>query len=113
MAAAGHVDVHARLREGGKRGRHHHGRRVSHRESAAGSTGDAHLLQKIRQALRRKQRLLTVARAVQAHHQAVADELVVAHAFDRNQLLEPRAGGLRLAPAVNRGRTTRALREFS
>ena len=40
-----------------------------------------------------EERLLPVARAVQTDHQAVADQLVVAHAFDGDQFLQARRRG--------------------
>ena len=52
--------------------------------------GDAHLLQHVGEALRGKQRLLPVAGAFQPHHDAVADQLIVADSFERDQFLEPR-----------------------
>ena len=60
---------------------------------AAGIHGDAHVLQHVGQTLGGEDGLLPVAGAVQADDQAVADELVVAHAFERDQFLETRGGG--------------------
>ena len=40
-----------------------------------------------------------VARAVEAEHDAIADQLVVAHAFDIDDVLQPRAGEGRRAKA--------------
>ena len=67
---------------------------------SSGLHGNAHLLEKIGQTLRGEERLLAVAGAVQADHQAVADELVIAHAFERYQFLEPRGGAQRAQPAA-------------
>ena len=55
-----------------------------------GIHGDAHLLQHVGQALRGKERLLPVAGALQSHHDAVANQLILADSFERDQFLEPR-----------------------
>ena len=54
---------------------------------------DSHALQQVRQTLRREQRLPAVARAGEADHQPVADQLIVADALDRDQIFQP--GGRR------------------
>ncbi len=52
--------------------------------------GDAHLLQHVGEALRGEQRLLPVAGALQSHNDAVANQLILADSFERDQFLEPR-----------------------
>ena len=52
--------------------------------------GDAHLLQHIGQALGGEDRSVPVAGAFQSDHHAVANQLIVADSFERNQFLEPR-----------------------
>ena len=66
---------------------------------AVGIDGEPHALQQIGQALRGEHGLLPVAGAGQADHQAVAHQLVVAHAFERDQFLQAR--GARGAPAAS------------
>ena len=87
----GRVDLHARLRERGKRRGDHRSGRVLHQDSGW-IHGDAHLLQHVGEALRGEERLLPVAGAFQSHHDAVANQLIFAHAFQRDQFLEPRGG---------------------
>ncbi len=86
------VDAGALGREGGQVGRHHHGGDVLglHR-GAAGI--DAKALEHGLQALLRERRVLeAVARAVEADHQAVADQHVVADALDLDQVLDAAEG---------------------
>jgi hypothetical protein len=69
---------------------HHHGRDVAGADGGAANV-DAHAFQ------HRLQRLLGegdvvegVAGAVEADHEAVADQLVLPHAFDVREILDPR-----------------------
>ncbi len=55
---------------------------------AVGVNRDAHLLQHVGQALGAEDRLLFVAGLVQAHNDAIADQLVIANALDRDEILE-------------------------
>jgi len=79
------------LRETRQRGGHHHRGGVAHRDRG-GRNRYSHLLEQIGQALRGKHSLLAVAGSIQADYQAIADELVIAHAFERNQFLQTRGG---------------------
>ncbi len=86
----GHVDGLPGPRERRQRGRHHHRRHVLQLHVHALRNRDAQLLQHVVQALRGERRLhRLVAGAVEAHHQAVADQRVVPHALNAGELLEP------------------------
>ena len=91
------INVHAGLSKGRQRGGDHHRGRILDQKLTR-VHGDAHLLQHIRQTLRREVGGLMVAGAVQPDHQAVADQLVVADAFDEtssfNRAVEVSPGAL-------------------
>ena len=85
------IDMRPGLGEGRQRGGHHHGGGIVDADGGGGNR-DAHALQHVGQALRREHGLPAVARAGQSDHQAVADQLVLANAFDRRPDLSARAG---------------------
>ena len=66
-----------------------------------GSTVTPMRFEHIREGLRGEQRQLLVAGAVQADHDAVADQLVVAHAFDGDQLFEAAGSAARFAVSAS------------
>jgi len=69
--------------------------------------GHTHLLQQIGKALRTEDGLLFVAGFIQTDHHAITEQLVVTHAFNRNQVLKPRRGRKR----SRQGRTDNDLQE--
>ena len=87
----GDVDLRSRLRERGQCCRHHNGSGIGNLDRGGGDR-NAHLQEHVGEALRGEDGLLLVAGAVEANHDAVADQLIVAYAFDRDQILEPRGG---------------------
>ncbi len=89
VADRGHCDVYAgtRLSERWQIGCHQDGSRVSYKNGGRRNLY-AHPREQIRQALRRENRLPLVACAIEAHHQAVSHQLVVANTFNRDQVLE-------------------------
>ncbi len=64
------------------------GRRIPHQNERR-RDHHAHALQKVRQTLGGEYGLPRVAGAVQADHHTVSHQLVVPHAFNRHQILEP------------------------
>ena len=54
--------------------------------------GDAHSLEHIGEALSGEQGLAAIAGAGETDYETVADELVIAHAFDGDEILEARGG---------------------
>jgi hypothetical protein len=99
VAHGGHVHIHklARLRKGGQLRRHDHGGHVLELQLArqVGRQAHTHVLQVVLQRLGGVGHLRgLVARAVQTHHQAVAGELVAAHALHGRHFLDAqRLGG--------------------
>ncbi len=79
------------LRERRQRGRDHDGGGVFDGDGLR-RNGHAHALQHVGQALRGEDGLFTVAGTVEADDQAVADELIVAHTFERDQFFQARGG---------------------
>jgi hypothetical protein len=69
-------------------GAHHHGGHVFQAGVAALGQRHAELAQHVGHRLALEFDLAAVARALQAHHQAVADELVLAHALDLHQVAQ-------------------------
>ena len=61
--------------------------------AATGGRADAHAGEYARQGLHRELGLVLVARAVQSDDEAVADELVAAHALERGQVLQAHGRG--------------------
>jgi hypothetical protein len=87
----GNVDPCSRLREGRERRGHHHGSRVG--DANGGSRyRHAHSLQHIGETLGAEDGSLLVAGFVEPHHHAITDQLVLAHAFHRDDVLQPRGG---------------------
>jgi hypothetical protein len=94
----GDVDGLARLGEGRQRGRDHHGRHVLQLQLGAGRQADALLLQHRHDRLHGERGLGgLVAGAVEADHDAVAGQLVLAHAAEAGEVLQ--------ALGVGRGRS--------
>jgi hypothetical protein len=88
--ADGHVGPRAGGGEGGQVGGDHHGGDVLGVDAGV-SDVDPQPLEHGFQALAGEGRVAErVAGAVQADHEAVADQLVVAHALDRDDVLDPR-----------------------
>ena len=89
-----HVDQLSRLRERRQLRRHDHGGRVLQLRRHAGRQLDAQLLQQRLHALRRERRLRgLVSSTVQAHHQAITQQLVGPNPLDAGHFLQ--ALGLR------------------
>ncbi len=88
----GRIDSRSGLRERRQGCRYHGGGGVAHQDQGW-VHGDAHLLQHIGEALRREDGLPAIAGAIQPNHDAIADQLIVADAFERRQFLEADISG--------------------
>ena len=84
-----HVHLHAWARKRGQQRGNHHGRRVPYL-NGGGRNGDAHALQQVRQALRRKNSLLAVALSGQTNHQPIANQMIIADALDTGEIFQAR-----------------------
>ena len=83
----GDIDFRAGLRERLQRAGHHHGRHVGDADGVGGNR-DAHPLQHVGQTLSAEDGGPLVAGAGEPDHQPIADELVVANAFDGDQIFQ-------------------------
>src|SRR6185437_14174196 len=93
-----HINMRALARERGKRAGHHDGRNIGGAQVAVAGV-DAETLEHADEALTREYGLAQrVARAVETDDQAIADQHIVAHAFEIGDVFDARSGKARLRP---------------